>query len=298
VRRTESGRYDLHEVIRQYALSHLNERPNHLETYAHYCKFYLELLRGYEESLKSAAQQESIRRMTDEIDNIRAAWVWAIRHREFAQLGQAGRAFGWYFEITSLYREGLEQLELLAQALRGEPKNNPWQRVLGLTLVHQALLYFRKGEFDLARPLYEESILILRPIGDLILWADSLVFLGTILHLQGEYERARSALKEGLFFARQSNERWFEAWAVYNLGYIDSLVGQYAQGYEQMLAGLAIWRMLGDPQSVSLGLNFLVPTLNKLGRFEEAKAFMHESIALCEQTKNRWGMGTAYRYLD
>jgi tetratricopeptide (TPR) repeat protein len=24
---------------------------------------------------------------------------------------------------------------------------------------------------------------------------------------------------------------------------------------------------------------------------------MHESILLCEQTKNRWGMGTAYRYL-
>jgi len=24
---------------------------------------------------------------------------------------------------------------------------------------------------------------------------------------------------------------------------------------------------------------------------------MHESIALCERTKNRWGMGTAYRYL-
>jgi hypothetical protein len=44
-------------------------------------------------------------------------------------------------------------------------------------------------------------------------------------------------------------------------------------------------------------LNFLIPTLNKLGRFEEAKAYMYESITLCEQSKNRWGMGTAYRYL-
>jgi tetratricopeptide (TPR) repeat protein len=46
-----------------------------------------------------------------------------------------------------------------------------------------------------------------------------------------------------------------------------------------------------------LGLNFLVTTLNKLGRYGEAKSFMWESIALCEQTKNRWGIGTAYRYL-
>ena len=64
-----------------------------------------------------------------------------------------------------------------------------------------------------------------------------------------------------------------------------------------MLEGLKIWREVGDPHSISLGLNFLVPAQIKLERYEEAKASMRESIALCEQTKNRWGMGTAYRYL-
>jgi predicted ATPase/DNA-binding XRE family transcriptional regulator len=297
VRRTEGGRYDLHEVIRQYALSHLNEGPDNLGTHARYCEFYLELLGGHEESLKRATQQESIRRLTNEIDNIRAAWVWAIQNKEFAQLGQAGRAFGWYFEIMGLYREGTEQFELLVLALRAELKNNQWQRVLGLALIHQALLYFRKGEFELARKLYEESILILRPVGDQVLLADSLCFLGAILHLQGNYERSRASLEEGLFFARQSKKRWFEAWAVYNLGHVDSLIGRYSQGYEQMLLGLNMWRVLGDPQSIALALNFLVTTLIKLGRFQEAEIYMYESIALCEQSKNHWGRGTAYRYL-
>lgn len=54
---------------------------------------------------------------------------------------------------------------------------------------------------------------------------------------------------------------------------------------------------VGDPHSISLGLNFLVNTQIALKRYEEAKASMRESIALCEQTKNRWGMGTAYRYM-
>ena len=64
-----------------------------------------------------------------------------------------------------------------------------------------------------------------------------------------------------------------------------------------MLAGLDIWRSIGAPYSIALGLNFFVTTLNQLGRYEEAKAFMQESIELSEQSKNRWGLGTAYRYM-
>lgn len=297
VRRTESGRYDLHEVIRQYALSHLKEDPCSPDTYAMHCEYYLGLVQERQNSLKSGLQQETIRQLTGEIDNIRAAWVLAVNHRKFDQLERAGRGFGWYYEITGLYREGIEQLELLVQALKVEPQNVQPGRVLGLTLIHQALLHFRKGEFDVAQKLYEESIRILRPTGDQVLLTDALVFLGTVLYLQGEYERARSLLEEGLILARQNNERWNEVWAIYNLGHITSLMGRNEEGYEQMMAGLAIWREIGDPQSIALGLNFIIPTLVKLGRFEEAKSFMYESIALCEQSKNFWGMGTAYRFL-
>jgi predicted ATPase/transcriptional regulator with XRE-family HTH domain len=297
VRRTENGRYDLHEVIRQFALSRLNEHPFNYETHARHSEYYLALVRDSESKLKSASQQATIRQLTGEIDNIRAAWVWAIEQHNFDQLGQAGRGFGWYFEIAGLYREGIEQLELLAQALKADPQDEARRRLMGLALIHQALLCFRKGEFERACHLYEESILILRPIGDHILLADALVFLGTILYMFGEYERSRALQEEGLLYARQGNQRWFEAWAVFNLGHLDSLMGCYAEGYQQMLAGLAIWRALGDPHAIALGLNFLAPTLIKLGRFEEAKAFMQESIALCERSKNRWGMGTAYRHL-
>lgn len=295
--RTENERYDLHEVIRQYALSHLNDHGCYPGAYIRHCEYYLNFLRERENSLKTAAQQETIQQLTNEIDNIRSAWIWAINHKNYDQLELAGRAFGWYFEITGLYREGIEQLELLVGVLKSEPRDNQRQRVLGLMFIHQALLNFRKGEFDQAQNLYEESILILRPIGDQALLADGLIFLGTILHLNGEYDRSKSSLEEGLLFSQESNDIWFEAFAIYNLGYITSLMGHPIEGYEQMVTALGIWRALGDPHAISLGLNFLIPTINRLGRYEEAIAFMEESIVLCEQSKNRWGMGTAYRFL-
>ncbi|HSF79667.1 MAG TPA: tetratricopeptide repeat protein [Anaerolineales bacterium] len=295
--RSEDGRYDLHELIRQYAFDHLTSQAQHLATHERHCEYYLAFVRDHENSLKSDSQQETVRQLTDEIDNIYAAWAWAIDHQKFAQLGGAGRAFGWYFEIAGLQREGIQQFELLVQALKARWHDDGLHRVLGLALNQQALLYFRKGENERGRKLYEESIAILRPTGDQTLLADALIFLGIIQHLNGDYVQSKLSLEEGLAFALAVEARWFEAYAIYNLGYIASLMGSYAEGYEQMLAGLAIWRELGDPHYIALGLNFLVPTLIKLGRYEEAKTYMRESIALCERAKNRWGMGTAYRYL-
>ncbi len=64
-----------------------------------------------------------------------------------------------------------------------------------------------------------------------------------------------------------------------------------------MQKGFAVWRALGDPHSIALGLNYLSPCLIALGRYAEAESGLRESLTLCEQTKNYWGMGTAYRYL-
>ncbi|HEX6268727.1 MAG TPA: tetratricopeptide repeat protein [Anaerolineales bacterium] len=298
VRHTKDGRYDLHEVIRQYALSHLNEDQSQaFETRDRHCQHYLNLVADREKALKSAKQQEAMRELTREIDNIHAAWRWGIEQEKFGWLEGSVRSLGWMYEVGGLLREGIEQLDLLVQVLKVDPRNNQWDRVLGLALIHQGLLYFREGQFDRSQELYQEGIAILRPLADHSPLADALIFLGIITHLNGDYTQSQSLLREGLACAQAAHDQWFAAFGIYNLGYIDSLMGDYEKGYQQMQTGLHIWRALGDPHSIALGLNYLVSTLIQLKRYEEAEAYMQESIALCEQTRNRWGMGTAYRFL-
>jgi predicted ATPase/DNA-binding XRE family transcriptional regulator len=298
VRRVEDKRYDLHEVIRQYASSHYDETPSQcFATCGFHSDYYLNFVSGYEKSLKSASQQDAMWEISAELDNIRAAWGWAIKQRNYEMLRQAVRSIGWYFEVAGLLNEGIEQLEPLAQILLTEPRNRESNKLLGLVYLHQGLLYFRRGQFVRAQELYQNSVAILRPTGDQALLADALIFLGTITHLIGEYAQSKELLQEGLEYALASNSRWFEAYGIYNLGYVDSLMGDSQKGYEQMLVGVEMWRDLGDPHYIALGLNFMVSTLIKLGRYAEAKTYMWESIELCEKNKNRWGMGTAYRYL-
>ena len=299
VRQTEKSRYDLHEVIRQYAASHIeDDQARYRETRDRHSEHYLQFASGYENKLKSADQQAAQREMTVELDNLRAAWEWGIQREKYAAVVEAVRAFGWYYEVSSMIREGIEQLDLLVNALDSRSTCDAhMEKALGATFVQQGLLCFRSGQFSRALEFYNRSIAILRSIDDKALLADALIFSGTIIHLNGDYHEARKLMEEGLECARASKSQWFIAYGIYTLGHVDSLMGEYQKGYDQMVAGLTGWRKIGDPHSIALGLNFLVDTQIALKRFDEAKASMRESIALCEQSRNRWGTGTAYRYL-
>lgn len=295
VRRADNGRFDLHEAVRQYALFHLEEDPDCATTCDRHCHYYLSLLRDRRDSLQGPAQLETIRELKDEIDNLRIAWKWAVDHERFALIGQALRSLGWLCNVGVMYREGAEQIESAIRALRSRPKDEERQRVLGIALAQQGLLLFRQGEFGQALNRLEESLIILRSIGDSVHLTDPLVLTGIIMHLYGDIDRAQSLLEEGLVQARAAADRFYTAYALYNLGYVATLLGRYEEGYEQMLAGLALWRELGDPSSIALGLNYLSPTAIHLGRIEEAEAFLQESISLLTEVGDRWGMGTAYR---
>jgi predicted ATPase len=296
VRRTAEGRYDLHEVIRQYAQARLLDTDLEETVRDRHSEFYLLLLSECEGALKSATQQATLRALTLEMDNLRAAWSWAIAHRLLKPIDKAIRSLGWLFETTGLLSEGIDQFELLIKAIRVDP-NQGWQSILGKALAQQSLLYFRRGEFSHAQHLNEEALAILRPNGEPSTMVDPLIYMGVIAHLNGELDRSWLLLDEALTCAENSGDRWGVAYARYNLGYVASLTGRYQDGYEQMSAGLEGWRKLGDPYSISLGLNYLSPTLIKLGLFDEARANLQESLLLSLETNNRWGAGTAYRFM-
>lgn len=298
LRRTSMGRFTMHELVRQYAASQLAEEPKEAVTARdRHCEFYLTLLHDREGALKSAAQQETIEQLTEEIDDVRAAWSRAVEREKFALLGSALRCFGLLFDICGWSREGIEQAELIMQALRAGPTNEERQTVLGQTLAQQGLFFFRLGDHLQAQSRFEEGLALLRPIGEPALLVDPLVLWGIIMHLNGQIARAHALLTEGLAQAQTAGDQWYAAYALFNLGGIDGLTGRFEEGYQKMLAAIALWRMLGDPRITALGLNFISPVAISMGRVVEAQAYLHESLALSTEVGDRWGIGTAYRYL-
>jgi predicted ATPase/DNA-binding XRE family transcriptional regulator len=277
VRRASGGRYDLHEVVRQYALVRLAGDPQTEADRDRHSEYYLALLQEREAALLSAAQREVIRELAAEIGNVHAAWAWAVERERFVLLGPALRSLRLLHLLAGWLRSGIEQFDLLVRALRARSGSGEERSLLGQTLAHQGTLWFRMGEFGKAQMLYTESL--------------------ALLHRSGEIEQAQRVISEGLSCAQTAGDAWYTAYGLHSLGYVTSLLGRPEEGYEQMLAGLGIWRALGDPHYVALGLNFISPTATQLGHYDEAHAFLDESLTLSTQLGDRWGMGTAYRNL-
>jgi tetratricopeptide (TPR) repeat protein len=65
----------------------------------------------------------------------------------------------------------------------------------------------------------------------------------------------------------------------------------------QLQTVVAEWRELGDPRLTALALNTLSWSAMRLGKYDEARAALEESVGISSSIGDRWGLGFAYRGL-
>ncbi len=84
-----SGRYAIHELLRQYAEENLTEAGEWDAAFDRYIEFFMRLLHRLEPDIKSARQIEALDAIESDIENIRQAWHWAVKRGKF-DLAQPG----------------------------------------------------------------------------------------------------------------------------------------------------------------------------------------------------------------
>ena len=73
------GRYELHELLRQYGAERLEPGDEHgAAVRDRHCAYYSSALERWAAELKGARQREALDEMDLEIENGRAAWYWAV----------------------------------------------------------------------------------------------------------------------------------------------------------------------------------------------------------------------------
>jgi WD40 repeat protein/predicted ATPase/DNA-binding SARP family transcriptional activator len=106
-------RYELHPVVRQFAAEQLAATAE--EAAVRYSSFYLEWLAAREAPLLGSAVSETVAAIQRELDHLRQAWRWAIRHGQWAALGRSAYALSEFLAIVGHSAES-EQLFALATA--------------------------------------------------------------------------------------------------------------------------------------------------------------------------------------
>jgi predicted ATPase/transcriptional regulator with XRE-family HTH domain len=299
IRRSSTGRYDLHELIRQYSFEQLaNQHEVHKETEARHGQYFLKYLSREDMRLRSSTQQDALAKVSAEIDNIREALEWALAHDEFTLIEEALRAYSTFYDILGWAQEALDYLGRARDALEAKSSlSKPEQVALAHVLTSRSLFAYRTSQYKEANIMLNKSLKLLRPINEPGILVEALTFLGIIRLTTGNLVEALELFKEGLQVATDNDDQWYAALCLTEIVGANMFLGEASNAHEQFQSVVEAWRKTGDLRFTAFGLNYLSLGAIAVGRYEEARAALEESIAINRLVGDRWGLGVSYRGL-
>jgi predicted ATPase/DNA-binding SARP family transcriptional activator/uncharacterized protein HemY len=298
LRRTAAGRYDLHELIRQYAASKLAEDPR--ELYAvqeRHSVYYLDLLEEKGAKLQSNRQKEAVAELSGEMDNIRVAWDWSIADQKLIPLYQVSAKLMHLFEVRNWFKEGEVTFQKTASALQatvsGTGTDALHQVALYAMLAHYGFFLLRLGRGAEAYAVLSPSAAFLRTSDEPFATIYSLYYLGIDCWILGRFSEAKESLQESRKLARECGERWHEAMDTEFLGMVAIEQGEYEQARQYLREALAMLRQLGDPSMTAHAISYLGHTVQLLSEYGEAEKLLRESLELSREHGYRAATGLA-----
>lgn len=298
VRRDRSGRYAIHELLRQFAARRLAADPAAesaaVQRFGQHC---IRLLETSNVDMQGARQRQALAELDAEYDNLWKAWVWSVETERLDDL--AGALDGMYrlHELRGWYTDGIQALELLSTRLDGPraPTADAEARALLVARARARLgaLSCWVGQFAAAERLLAESLPVLQARGAALDVAFALTGMGIVATERDDDERARRRLDEGLAAYKALGHSAGVAWALDALGDLAGATGDYQRAKELLNESSTIFSALGDQVSAAWSLSSLGRVLGLVGERAAARQLLAESLEIFEQLGDLHGAATA-----
>ena len=246
-----AGRYDLHEMLRQFAWDKLEKSGVATATLQQHLAYFMKLAEEGEAHIYGRAQVLWYDRQEMEIDNLRAALAWSITHSEIEMGLRLAAALRWVWEMRGHLSEGLGwfnkllplstaarvpirakafhraceiagQLGDLAQARQwaqealrlAHSTDDPWNTAWSLSTA----AFFTEQALDRAVEMLEESLGLFRRLNDPLGLSHALRRLAGCATNQTNFTYAAQLLEQALAGDRKNDDRNAAAWDLYFLG--------------------------------------------------------------------------------
>lgn len=320
IRRSQDDRYELHELVRQFAAEKLAEEPaEETAVRDHHAGYYTGLAQALERRLSSDRAAGAVAGFRRELDNIRAAWRWAVAHAQGEAIARAFPALARFYEVMNLADEGGEALALAITAVRQnlDPAATPWlvellaararfhnlqaqyeealessekavalakevgleERTAAATR-HLAEALLYMGRYDDAAPYLEKALALARSQTQLHTIAATLRAQASYFEHLGQDDAARDNAIEALDIYQELNDPWGEAKVHRHLGAMVAHAGDYEQSRDHYRRSLERYRQLGDRRGESGIFNNLGAGYLGQGRYAEAREHLEQALNL------------------
>jgi predicted ATPase/class 3 adenylate cyclase len=284
-------RFLMLETIREYAAERLDELGEEDEVAGRHAEHFLELARRIAPELFGPRQPELLDLLELEHDNFRAAMDRSVQESRLeAALGIAS-ALWRFWQMRGHLREGRDRL----QGLLDRAGDDVDRATIADALEAYGGIIYWMGDVVDARGVYERSLDLRREIGDRRGIAEALYNTGFTysMRLSGQHrqvEAGMALLEEAERLFREIGDEGGVArvlWGMANLHYENE---EYEPAERQFGEALAIHERLGDPFGMAWDRFELGVTVQRQGRYEEARAYAEGALRLLAQAGDTSGI--------
>jgi tetratricopeptide (TPR) repeat protein len=292
-----TGRYEVHELLRQYGRERLAQLPAEEEAVrSRHCAAYATYLQSRQAALIGREQGKALAEIEAEIGNVRAAWDWAVSQIRMEEIETSLGSLAEFYYLRAWYQEGEAVFARAAQRLTegrtvvgsSQETSRRSALVLGRILAQQGRFCDRLGLPGKADMLLRESLAMLRQLSARRETAYALSYLGDALVEQGSPQ-----YQEALGIFREIGDQRGVATALRALGGKLVPQGEYGEARRLAQESLALFRALGNAKGTRGSLGNLGYIAWVLGEYEEAQRLHQEAYALSQEIGDRDGMAQA-----
>ncbi len=282
LRRTADEQFDLHKLLKQYLAEKLTQRPE-AETAAYdaHGRYFARFLAEREQALKGGRQAHALAEIALAIEDIRAAWQWAVRHKQFALLGQTAESLYLFFWARNRFAEGKAVFVAGINAIAADDAAVATSILLARLQSRMAEMALWLGEYEVVEVTLQESIVAFRrhQVNHELMLA--LEILGRLFYAQGAYAPARRCFEESLTISRQIGSKEGAAQALSDLATtICTETADYAAAKQLLEDGLALSRDSGHRNAIIESLISLGRVSIKTGDYQDAGEYLAEALQM------------------
>jgi predicted ATPase/DNA-binding CsgD family transcriptional regulator len=323
VRQDGRGRYDIHELLRQYGEEQLATTDAIEALKDSHATFFARLIARCESGLKGDRQLSALNTIEADFDNVRAAWAHAVTRRNYHLIDLMIDGLFLYCQMRGRFVEGDALFDMARIALAPAPGENPhpvWGRVLArapkedIAPVEEALiiaqaheretevafclrergwLHANRRSFAHAYRDYHDSLTLYRRLEDGYGMANAISGLAYVSMTVGDWDAAKMYIDQGSRLAREIGSQTWQANFLFLAGWTACCGGLYEQsecllGQAEAVAEAMEFHIDAADSCLSLGfLAFL------RGDLQQARDYIVDNLEVATRHKEPGSQGFA-----
>jgi non-specific serine/threonine protein kinase len=305
--RAPTGRYDMHELLRQYARDRLLDTHDDARVRDRHLDYFIKWSEGADKQLKGPNQREWLSRMEFELDNFRVSLEWSQKPECDPESGlRLVAAVLWFWWLHGHFEEAKQWIErTLARStsrqtsamahvlswagifLSGQP--DQFEKAMSFledslrigrdlndkasiswALMMMARVAEHKGDSVSAMAFGEEALKVSRELGETWYICFALERLGEAVRLKGDYDRAATLYEESLGIAQRIGVEREIATLLHNLGHVSLQQGDLVRATERFWKSLLIAKEIGEGRRIIMCLEGIAGAIVRAGELERA----------------------------